>query len=123
MHQLEGNVSNGGDCSVLQDTLLGVAFCDLAQELGLVKIDPEWSKVFRIAQLTIRYLLHTQEVLTTTLKEMKSDNELAHQVPMNEMGKLETAPYLFMLMRFFPGVPKTESKMWTGPAKNQSLES
>lgn len=83
---VEANLRYGDkDCAaLLQETLLGVAFCNPMEEFSSAaatnKMPPELMKVFRIAQLTIRYLLHSQEMLTEALQNLKDDNTVTHQV-------------------------------------------
>ena len=75
---LEANLGSE-ECGVLQETLSGVAFCNPALEFP-EKMPVEMLKVFRIAQLTIRYLLHSQEMLTEALTQLTTDNQRAHKV-------------------------------------------
>jgi hypothetical protein len=73
------------DCAILQDTLTGVAFCDPEVEFPEVsnRMPPEMLKVFRLAQLTIQYLLHSQEMLTEAVQKLNLDNEMTHKVNNN----------------------------------------
>ena len=75
---LEANLGSE-ECGILQETLSGVAFCNPALEFPQ-KMPIEMLKVFRIAQLTIRYLLHSQEMLTEALTQLTADNQRAHKV-------------------------------------------
>ena len=70
------------ECGVLQDTLLGLAFCDPLEEFMeiVAKVPPELLKVFRISQLTIRYLLKSQEMLTVSIQNLNNNNEITHKV-------------------------------------------
>ena len=71
---LEKNLQSG-DCAKLQDTLNGVAFCDPSLEFPEVgQMPPEMLKVFRIAQLTIQYLLHSQDMLTEGVQKLKAES-------------------------------------------------
>ena len=73
------------ECGVLQDTLLGLAFCDPLEEFMeiVAKVPPELLKVFRISQLTIRYLLKSQEMLTVSIQNLNNNNEITHKVSTN----------------------------------------
>ena len=59
-----------------------MAYCDPLEEFREIvdKVPPELLKVFRIAQLTIRYLLQSQDMLTEAIQKLKNNNELTHQV-------------------------------------------
>ena len=78
------------DCAALQDILPGVAFCNplsefSSSEMGTMPPAPaaEMLKVFRLAQLTIRYLLQSQDMLTEALQKLNTDNDITHQVWQN----------------------------------------
>ena len=71
------------DCAALQDILPGVAFCNFSEFSEMNKMPPEMLKVFRLAQLTIRYLLQSQDMLTEALQKLNTDNDITHQVWQN----------------------------------------
>ena len=71
------------DCAALQDILPGVAFCNFSEFSEMSKMPPEMLKVFRLAQLTIRYLLQSQDMLTEALQKLNTDNDITHQVWQN----------------------------------------
>ena len=58
-----------------------MAFCDPFEEFREIvsKVPPELLKVFRISQLTIRYLLKSQEMLTVSVQNLNNDNEITHK--------------------------------------------
>ncbi len=60
---------------------VGLAFCDPVEEFIeiVAKVPPELLKVFRISQLTIRYLLKSQEMLTVSVQNLNNDNEITHK--------------------------------------------
>ena len=60
---------------------IGLAFCDPMEEFIeiVAKVPPELLKVFRISQLTIRYLLKSQEMLTVSVQNLNNDNEITHK--------------------------------------------
>jgi hypothetical protein len=51
------------DYEALQDNLSHVTFCDLEREFAGDVLDSNLVKLFRLAQLELEYLLHTQEIL------------------------------------------------------------
>lgn len=56
---------------MLQDHIAGVTFCNLEGERCLncqSHVDPALLKLFRLAQLTIEYLLHSQDCLAVRLQ-------------------------------------------------------
>ena len=85
------------ECGVLQDTLLGLAFCDPLEEFMeiVAKVPPELLKVFRISQLTIRYLLKSQEMLTVSIQNLNNNNEITHKVCFLKICKYLGIYYLF----------------------------
>ncbi|MCI4375088.1 hypothetical protein PGIGA_G00105100 [Pangasianodon gigas] len=59
------------DFQLLQEHIAGVTFCSLEGERCLncqSQVDPALLKLFRLAQLTIEYLLHSQDCLTLSLQ-------------------------------------------------------
>lgn len=64
-------VSGELDFQMLQEHIAGVAFCSLEGERCLncqSHVDPALLKLFRLAQLTIQYLLHSQDCLALSLQ-------------------------------------------------------
>ena len=51
------------DVSCLQKNLTNITFCDIEGE-DLSNTDPNFIKLFRIAQLMLEYVLHSQEYLS-----------------------------------------------------------
>jgi len=56
-------ISRDVDVQMLQDNVELVAFCDIDSELSLQGSDANLRKLFKLAQLLIEYLLHSQEYL------------------------------------------------------------
>ena len=84
--------------SILQEVLPGIAFCSLEDEfndrisshnanitdesniqIGNV-LPPGFSKLFRLAQLIIQYLLHSQKKLTEAIKVLQTSNDELRKV-------------------------------------------
>ncbi|XP_031548746.1 uncharacterized protein LOC116286378 [Actinia tenebrosa] len=66
------------DVKTLQDNILNVTYCNIEAELGMqaVNFDPNFIKLFNLAQLIIEYLLHSQEYLSSNLEtEVKKVQE------------------------------------------------
>lgn len=57
------------DVKTLQDNIMHVTFSNIEAELGMQGsgFDPNYIKLFRLAQLIIEYLLHSQQFLTANL--------------------------------------------------------
>ncbi|XP_071494681.1 uncharacterized protein [Diadema antillarum] len=51
------------DVSSLQDSIMGITFCDIEREIDTRLVDQNFVTVFKLAQLIIQYLLHSQEVM------------------------------------------------------------
>ena len=77
------------ESKVLQDVLPGIAFCCLNDEFDEQKLanngpegnsclqnelPPGFAKLFRLAQLVIQYLLHSQKKLTEAIKILQNNN-------------------------------------------------
>lgn len=58
------HISRTLDFNALQENILNITFCNIEAELDLRTVDPNFVKLFKLAQLTIEYLLHSQEYLT-----------------------------------------------------------
>lgn len=67
------------DVDAIQENILNVTYCNVEHELGYHGLDANVIKLFRLAQLTIEYLLHSQEFLQQCLgerdKKIESYNE------------------------------------------------
>lgn len=57
------------DVDAIQENILNITYCNVEQELGYQGLDGNVIKLFRLAQLTIEYLLHSQEFLQQCLDE------------------------------------------------------
>ena len=78
---LESNLESSEECGILQETLSAIAFCNPVEEFPEIAPMPiELLKVFRMAQLTVRYLLRSQDMLTQALTQLTQDNQRAHGV-------------------------------------------
>ena len=87
-----------GDCAKLQDTLNGVAFCDPSLEFPEVgQMPAEMLKVFRIAQLTIQYLLHSQDMLAEGVQKLKAESFSIKRVMRIQCGEFR----IFLSFRFY----------------------
>uniref|UniRef100_T1IWF7 C2H2-type domain-containing protein n=1 Tax=Strigamia maritima TaxID=126957 RepID=T1IWF7_STRMM len=60
-------ISRELDFDTLQDNIANVAFCNIECELDPRNCDPNYTKLFRLAQLIIEYLLHSQDYLSHTV--------------------------------------------------------
>merc|ERR1712142_1121908 len=63
------------DVDAIQENIVNVTYCNVEHELGYHGVDGNVIKLFRLAQLTIEYLLHSQEFLQKCLTE--KDSKLA----------------------------------------------
>ncbi|XP_053404579.1 cilium assembly protein DZIP1L-like isoform X4 [Mercenaria mercenaria] len=80
------------DFNALQDNIMNITFCNIEAELDVRMVDPNFLKIFKLAQLSIEYLLHSQEFLTaklTTLEgSLKKSNE-EHEETKATLAKLK----------------------------------
>lgn len=56
-------ISRTLDFNALQENIINITFCSLESELDIRTVDPNFVKLFKLAQLTIEYLLYSQEYL------------------------------------------------------------
>ncbi len=82
--KVEHGLPDAKACSVLQDTLKTITFCDPESEFP--EVENEFVRVFKIAQLTIRYLLHSQTKLTEAIENLQSQNDALNQ-DLDRIGK------------------------------------
>ncbi|XP_048745463.2 cilium assembly protein DZIP1-like isoform X2 [Ostrea edulis] len=59
------------DFNALQDNIMNLTFCNIEAEMDVRMVDPNFIKLFKLAQLTIEYLLHSQEYLTGVVSNME----------------------------------------------------
>lgn len=59
------------DFRTLQQNINNVTFCDIESEIG-PSVDPNYVKLFKLAQLTIEYLLNSQQYLTNCIADQES---------------------------------------------------
>ncbi|XP_077987588.1 uncharacterized protein LOC144442190 isoform X1 [Glandiceps talaboti] len=64
-------VSRDLDFTILQDNIMNLTFCNIEQEIDTRTIDPNFIKLFKLAQLTIEYLLHSQDYLANTISVLE----------------------------------------------------
>ncbi|XP_046557569.1 zinc finger protein DZIP1L-like [Haliotis rubra] len=82
------HISRTLDFNALQENIMNITFCNIETELDLRMVDPNFVKLFKLAQLTIEYLLHSQDYLAGLVasneekakKEKEDHNELQKQV-------------------------------------------
>lgn len=55
------------DFNTLQENIYSITFCDIESEVDMRQVDPNYIKLFKLSQLTIEYLLNSQEYLTHQL--------------------------------------------------------
>ncbi|XP_065840630.1 cilium assembly protein DZIP1L-like isoform X2 [Oscarella lobularis] len=79
-------VTRNLDVRILQDNVMNVAFCDIEKEEGL-SVDPNFVKVFRLAQLIIEYVLHCQKQMESELKVVSQQLETATKAE-NELKQI-----------------------------------
>lgn len=58
------------DVDLLQLHIENITFCNLREEDLRYMTDPQVIKLFKIAQLTIEYLLYSQDTLVTNLNDL-----------------------------------------------------
>ncbi|KAL4220080.1 Zinc finger protein dzip1 [Mactra antiquata] len=66
------------DFNALQDNIMNITFCNIEAELDVRMVDPNFIKIFKLAQLSIEYLLHSQEFLTTKLTSLEGSINKSH---------------------------------------------
>ncbi|XP_033759384.1 zinc finger protein Dzip1-like [Pecten maximus] len=76
------------DFNALQENIMNITFCNIEAELDLRMVDPNFVKLFKLAQLSIEYLLHSQEYLTGVIasveEKMKKSQEEQNEVKQAE---------------------------------------
>ncbi|XP_015219136.2 cilium assembly protein DZIP1 isoform X2 [Lepisosteus oculatus] len=84
-------VASDLDFNTLQENIMGITFCTVENERCPYcqnPVDPVLLKVFRLAQLTVEYLLHSQEYLTSSLQSV--EEKLQASILEKEQIKRET---------------------------------
>ncbi|XP_060561608.1 cilium assembly protein DZIP1L-like isoform X2 [Ruditapes philippinarum] len=80
------------DFNALQDNIMNITFCNIEGEMDMRMVDPNFLKIFKLAQLSIEYLLHSQEFLTSKLSSLegslKKSNE-EHEETKATLAKLK----------------------------------
>ncbi|ELT92809.1 hypothetical protein CAPTEDRAFT_214413 [Capitella teleta] len=64
------HIAGNLDYNTLQENIHNVAFCNIDSELDLRMVDPNFVKLYKLAQLTIEYLLFSQEYLNNKGKDL-----------------------------------------------------
>lgn len=83
-------ISRTLDFNALQDNIMNITFCNLEAELDVRLVDPNFVKIFKLAQMIIEYLLHSQEFLTSKLSGFESrlkQAEQEHEATKTELAK------------------------------------
>nr|XP_047130717.1 uncharacterized protein LOC101241137 isoform X2 [Hydra vulgaris] len=65
-------IANEVDVDAIQENIATVTYCNIEYELGHDSLDPNFIKLFRLAQLMIEYLLHCQQYLQASLEEKQN---------------------------------------------------
>ncbi|XP_022237961.1 zinc finger protein DZIP1L-like isoform X2 [Limulus polyphemus] len=68
-------VARNLDFRALQENISNVTFCNIESEVIPGSVDPNFLKLFKLAQLMIEYLLHSQEYLTEVLQVIEEKHE------------------------------------------------
>ena len=58
------SISRNLDFHTLQGNIMNITFCNIEAEIDVRMMDPNFIKLFKLAQLTIEYLLHSQDYLS-----------------------------------------------------------
>lgn len=64
-------LSHNLDFHCLQDNIVHITFCDIEHEVDRNSVDPNYIKLFKLAQLIIEYLLHSQEYLANIIQNLE----------------------------------------------------
>ncbi|XP_052217759.1 cilium assembly protein DZIP1L-like isoform X1 [Dreissena polymorpha] len=73
------NVARTLDFNALQDNIMNITFCNIEAELDVRMVDPNFIKIFKLAQLSIEYLLHSQEFLTAKMSTFEGNIKKTHE--------------------------------------------
>ncbi|KAH9514221.1 hypothetical protein Btru_028421 [Bulinus truncatus] len=73
------HISRTLDFNTLQENIMNITFCNLEAELDIRSVDPNFIKLFKLAQLTIEYLLHSQEYLAGLCASLEEKCKLSDQ--------------------------------------------
>ncbi|XP_030837805.1 zinc finger protein DZIP1L isoform X1 [Strongylocentrotus purpuratus] len=79
------------DVSSLQDSIMGITFCDIEREIDTRMVDQNFVMVFKLAQLIIQYLLHSQEVMahnTSVAEERVQQFHVDHEATRMELSQV-----------------------------------
>ncbi|KAK2557589.1 Cilium assembly protein DZIP1L [Acropora cervicornis] len=79
------------DVKTLQNNIMHVTFCNIEAELGMHSFgcDPNFIKMFKLAQLIIEYLLHSQQFLSANLDAENRTLREAMEVAQKSKDELE----------------------------------
>ncbi|XP_063429640.1 cilium assembly protein DZIP1L-like [Mytilus trossulus] len=83
------HISRTLDFNALQENILNITFCNIESEMDLRMIDPNFVKLFKLAQLTIEYLLHSQEYLTGVVGSAEEKIKAAQEESTKTKEELE----------------------------------
>ncbi|XP_014676832.1 PREDICTED: zinc finger protein DZIP1L-like [Priapulus caudatus] len=59
------------DLTALQDNISNITFCNIERELDFSDVDSNFVKVYKLAQFTIEYLLHSQDYLHNCIEPLQ----------------------------------------------------
>ncbi|XP_012939036.1 zinc finger protein DZIP1L [Aplysia californica] len=85
------NISRTLDFTTLQENIMNLTFCNLEAELDIRSVDPNFVKLFKLAQLTIEYLLHSQEYLAGLCASLEEKSKQSDQDVEKVKQELEEA--------------------------------
>ncbi len=74
------NVVRKGEVEVLDRIGNNIMMCDITSDDNLGAMDANFVKLFRLAQLTIEYLLHTQSLLAAQSQRQSAQIQALNKV-------------------------------------------
>ncbi|XP_055954593.1 cilium assembly protein DZIP1 [Patella vulgata] len=83
-------ISRTLDFNALQENIMNLTFCNIESELDMRMVDPNFVKLFKLAQFTIEYLLHSQDYLAGVVAASEEKVKATEQEMLklkNEMEK------------------------------------
>ncbi|KAJ3192960.1 Zinc finger protein dzip1 [Irineochytrium annulatum] len=104
------------DIGALQDIMENITFCDVDAE-DIRYVDPNFVKLFQLAQLIIEYLLHSQDYLAETRSKLTSETEKARKELSTLKEQHERQSLAFVAMRKQMRVLKRNQSMYETMAR------
>ncbi|CAD5118268.1 DgyrCDS6986 [Dimorphilus gyrociliatus] len=83
------SVARNLDFQTLQENIMNVTFCNIESEIDTRNVDPNFLKLFKLSQLTIEYLLHSQDYLSGVVTALEEKIEKTNQELSEREGKAE----------------------------------